>query len=131
GIALWDVLAECDISGASDTSIRNPVVNDFGAIFAAAPVRAVLITGRTAYRLYERLCSARYDVPFFYLPSPSPANCAMGMEQITGSYRELLLRFLDKVPAAAWKTAPSADHSENHGETVPVPSPGSRSGTAR
>ncbi|MDR1389564.1 MAG: DNA-deoxyinosine glycosylase [Treponema sp.] len=98
GIALWDVLAECDISGASDASIRNPVVNDFSAVFAAAPVRAVLITGRTAYRLYEKFCSARYGVPFFYLPSPSPANCAMVMEQITKSYRELLLRFLDNVP---------------------------------
>jgi hypoxanthine-DNA glycosylase len=98
-IALWDVLAECDISGASDTSIRNPAANDFSAVFAAAPVQAVLTTGRTAYRLYEKLCSAKYGAPFFYLPSPSPANCAMSMEQITAAYRELLLRFLGEAPA--------------------------------
>jgi hypoxanthine-DNA glycosylase len=94
-IALWDVLAECDISGASDASIRNPAANDFGPLFAAAQIRAVLTTGRTAYRLYERLCPAKYGAPFFYLPSPSPANCAMGMERITAAYRELLLRFLE------------------------------------
>jgi hypoxanthine-DNA glycosylase len=93
-IALWDVLAECDISGASDASIRNPAANDFGVIFAAAPVKAVLTTGRKAYRFYEKLCAAKYGVPFFYLPSPSPANCAISMEQIAERYRELLLRFL-------------------------------------
>jgi hypoxanthine-DNA glycosylase len=103
-IALWDVLAECDISGASDASIRNPAANDFSVIFAAAPVQAVLTTGRTAYRLYEKLCSAKYSAPFFYLPSPSPANCAISMEQITKTYRELLLRFSGEVPAV--KTGP-------------------------
>jgi len=92
-IALWDVLAECDISGASDSSIRNPVANDFSAIFSAAKIRAVLTTGKTAYGLYKRLCSEKYPAPFLYLPSPSPANCAMSLERITGIYRELLLRF--------------------------------------
>ncbi|WP_417193441.1 uracil-DNA glycosylase family protein, partial [Bifidobacterium pullorum] len=28
GIALWDVIAECDIDGASDASIANAVPND-------------------------------------------------------------------------------------------------------
>ncbi|MDR1930657.1 MAG: DNA-deoxyinosine glycosylase [Treponema sp.] len=89
-IALWDVLAECDISGASDASIRNPVANDFGPLFETAEIQAVLTTGRTAYGLYGKLCSARYGAPFFYLPSPSPANCAMSLERITELYRELL-----------------------------------------
>jgi hypoxanthine-DNA glycosylase len=92
-IALWDVLAECDISGASDSSIRNPVVNDFSAIFETAAIRVVLTTGKTAYNLYDRLCSAKYSAPFYYLPSPSPANCAMSLEQITGIYKKTLLRF--------------------------------------
>jgi G:T/U-mismatch repair DNA glycosylase len=93
-IALWDVLAECDITGASDASIRNPVANDFSVIFGAAPVRAVLTTGKTAYTLYRTLCAATYPVPFFYLPSPSPANCAMSLERITGAYREFLPRLV-------------------------------------
>jgi hypoxanthine-DNA glycosylase len=90
-IALWDVLAECDISGASDSSIRNPVANDFSAVFETAAIRAVLTTGKTAYKLYARLCSAAYNAPFYYLPSPSPANCAMSLEQITGIYKNFLL----------------------------------------
>jgi hypoxanthine-DNA glycosylase len=93
-IALWDTLAECDISGASDSSIRNPVANDFSGLFKAAAIRAVFCTGKTAYTLYARLCSAQYPAPFFYLPSPSPANCAMGPEELSAAYRKLLLRFL-------------------------------------
>ena len=31
-IALWDVLESCDINGASDASIRNPVPNDMNVI---------------------------------------------------------------------------------------------------
>jgi hypoxanthine-DNA glycosylase len=93
-IALWDVLAECDLSGAADSSIRNPAANDFSAVFAAAKIRAVLTTGRTAYRLYDKLCSAKYDAPFYYLPSPSPANCAMSLEEITGIYKALFVEFL-------------------------------------
>jgi hypoxanthine-DNA glycosylase len=90
-IALWDVLAECDISGASDSSIRNPVANDLSPLFETAPLQAVFTTGRTAYTLYQKLCSAHYNAPFFYLPSPSPANCAMGMDQLTATYRKALL----------------------------------------
>jgi hypoxanthine-DNA glycosylase len=93
-IALWDVLAECDITGASDSSIRNPLPNNFDNVFEQAAIQAVLTTGKTAYTLYHRLCSANYPAPFFYLPSPSPANCAISLEQMTGAYRKLLLRFL-------------------------------------
>ena len=32
-IALWDVLASCEIQGAADASIRRPVANDLRPIF--------------------------------------------------------------------------------------------------
>ena len=35
-IALWDVLKECDIDGASDSSIKNAVPNDLSIIFDKA-----------------------------------------------------------------------------------------------
>ena len=54
-IALWDVLAECEITGASDSSIRNPVANDLSVILDHAPVQAVFTTGATAWKLYTRL----------------------------------------------------------------------------
>lgn len=89
-IALWDVLHSCDINGASDSSIRNPVPNDFAPLFAAAPIRAVYMTGKTAWNLYRKFCAPLYQLPFFYLPSPSPANCTISFERITAEYRKTL-----------------------------------------
>lgn len=37
GIALWDVLASCEIAGASDASIVDPVPNDLARILDIAP----------------------------------------------------------------------------------------------
>ncbi len=44
GIALWDVLASCEIDGADDGSIRSPVPNDIGLILQAAPIRKIYTT---------------------------------------------------------------------------------------
>ena len=44
-IALWDVLASCEIEGASDASIRDAQPNDLARIFDAADIRAVFATG--------------------------------------------------------------------------------------
>lgn len=44
GVALWDVLAECTISGASDSSITDPVPNLLEEVFRAADICAVFTT---------------------------------------------------------------------------------------
>lgn len=50
GVALWDVIASCDIAGSSDASITNVVPNDLSRILDAAPVRRIFCNGGTAYR---------------------------------------------------------------------------------
>lgn len=92
-VALWDVIASCDIAGASDASIRNPVPNDLTAILGDAPIGRILTTGMTAARLYRRLiaprlASAGFDVPMTPLPSTSPANARMGLDALVAAYRE-------------------------------------------
>ena len=86
GIALWDVLKSCDITGASDATIKNETPNDLGRIFAAADIRRVYTTGRTAERLFKkhfkRECTALY--------SPSAANCAISFERLCEDYRRIL-----------------------------------------
>jgi hypoxanthine-DNA glycosylase len=88
-LAMWDVLAECDIEGAADSSIKNPVANDFTPIFKTAKIAVVYTTGNTAYKLYKSLCAEKYGIPFRYLPSPSPANCAVKFEKIVEAYSVL------------------------------------------
>ena len=54
-IALWDVLAVCDIAGASDASIRNPVPNDIPWMLRRTRITRIYATGKTAFNLYEKL----------------------------------------------------------------------------
>ena len=90
-IALWDVLAECEITGASDSSIRNPVANDLSVILDHAPVQAVFTTGATTWKLYTRLQKPHTGIEAVRLPSTSPANCAVKMEALTEAYKAILL----------------------------------------
>ncbi|MBQ7689524.1 MAG: DNA-deoxyinosine glycosylase [Clostridia bacterium] len=87
GIALWDVVGACEITGSSDVSIRNAVPNDLGAVFAAAPVRAVFTNGKTADRLYDRFFGGAVSLPKYCLPSTSPANASYGFEKLLQEWK--------------------------------------------
>jgi len=86
GIALWDVLASCKITGASDSSIDDVVVNDFTKIFEIADIQAVFTTGRKATDLFKKHCEEKYRISPMYLPSTSPANCRMSQQELTDAY---------------------------------------------
>ena len=94
-IALWDVLAACEIEGASDASIRQPEPNDLSRIFSVAPIQVVFTTGAAAYRLYQKYQAPLTGLNAYRLPSTSPANCAVSLEQLAEAYREILL-YLDR-----------------------------------
>lgn len=74
GIALWDVLASCEIDGSEDSSIRKPVANDFAEILAKTRIQTVYTTGEKATSLYRKLCRAATGIDAVPLPSTSPAN---------------------------------------------------------
>ncbi|MCR4780285.1 MAG: DNA-deoxyinosine glycosylase, partial [Ruminiclostridium sp.] len=87
-IALWDVIAECDIEGSSDSSIRNVVPNDLSLILDAAPVSAIFVNGGTAARIYRRYQFPLTGREAVQLPSTSPANAAWTLERLTDEWRE-------------------------------------------
>lgn len=86
-IALWDVLASCDIEGASDASIANAQPNDFSRILGTAPVRRVFCTGATSARFYGKLCEPDTGIAAEKLPSTSPANAAWSLPRLVEAYR--------------------------------------------
>ncbi len=75
GIALWDVLAACEIKGADDSSIRKEIPNDLSGIIAESAVRAVFTNGRKASYFYGKYSAASIPAKWISLPSTSPANC--------------------------------------------------------
>ncbi len=90
-IAMWDVLKSCDIKGADDSSIINPVPNEVGRILSAADIKAIFTTGKKATDLYRKLCYPVTKRSSVYLPSTSPANCRnYTPETLVEAYRVIL-----------------------------------------
>ena len=91
-IALWDVIAACDITGSADSAIRNAVPNDIPALLDRCDARGVLLNGKTAAALYEKHFS-HLTVPSWVLPSTSPANAAWSLERLTAAWGPVLRKF--------------------------------------
>ena len=87
GIALWDVIASCEIENSSDQSIRQAVVNDLSEIFETADIRAIFLNGKAAYRLYRKY----HENEAVCLPSTSPANAAWSMEKLEKAWSVILI----------------------------------------
>lgn len=86
-VALWDVIAECDVTGSSDASIQNAVPNDLAPILQTARVRHVYTNGATAHALYRKFLAGRVPLPETQLPSTSPANAAWSLERLIEAWR--------------------------------------------
>ena len=85
GIALWDVLHSCRISGANDASIKEPEANDL-RIFPH--IRRIYTTGKTAWKLYKTLCFPLTNIPAVYRPSTSAANRGLWpLEKLIEAYK--------------------------------------------
>ncbi len=86
-IALWDVIAACEIEGSSDASIRDAVANDITPILANADIRHIFVNGKTAAALYEKYILPQVGREAITLPSTSPANAAWTLPRLTEVWR--------------------------------------------
>lgn len=89
-IALWDVLASCEIRGASDASIIEPVPNDLARILDAAPIGHVFATGAKAHAFCRRFNGEllrERGICLTGLPSTSPANARVRLLELVEAYR--------------------------------------------
>ena len=90
-IALWDVIASCDIDGSSDSSIRNVTVNDVFGIVSQSRVERILLNGRTAERFFKKHIGKSSGVEVLTLPSTSPANAATSLETLISVWRKAII----------------------------------------
>lgn len=89
-IAVWDVIASCDIAGSSDASIKNVIANDMNRILEHANIRRIGVNGTTAYRLFLKYCMRDGMPKVCRLPSTSPANAAWDVERLKEAWKESL-----------------------------------------
>lgn len=88
GIAIWDVYAECSREGSLDSAIRDPALNDFGALKLLAPgLRRVCFNGKTAAKSAPVLTAMGYAIDT--LPSTSPAF-TLGFERKLALWKAVL-----------------------------------------
>lgn len=96
GIALWDVLAECERPGSLDAAIVADSVraNDFAGLLPEMPaLRAIAFNGSAAEQAFRRhvlpaLPSVRVEL--LRLPSTSPAHAARSLRQKLAEWQQLL-----------------------------------------
>ncbi|MBR3044724.1 MAG: DNA-deoxyinosine glycosylase [Oscillospiraceae bacterium] len=86
-IALWDVIASCEITGSSDSSIRNVVPNDLTPIFKTAQIRQIYVNGGTAAKYYDKYQKPVLQRDAIRLPSTSPANAAWSVERLVSVWQ--------------------------------------------
>ncbi len=91
GIALWDVIASCEIEGSSDSSIKNVKVNDLSKILDEADVRQIFVNGKTAEKYFKKYTKAQIGRDAITLPSTSPANAAWSVDALIEKWKVIKL----------------------------------------
>lgn len=88
-IALWDSIHACDISGSSDSSIRNAEPNDFSQLLGEADIRRIFTNGSTSHKIYMKYIYPLTGREAVQLPSTSPANAAWSLERLAEAWQQI------------------------------------------
>lgn len=91
GLALWDVIASCDITGSSDASVKNAVPVDIARVMQTADIQAVICNGALSGRLYTRYLQNITGIEATILPSTSPANAAWTLPRLVEIWGRALI----------------------------------------
>lgn len=86
-LALWDVIASCEVTGSSDSSIKNAVPNDISRILDQADIQAIFVNGKTAEKFYHRYLYPTIRREAICLPSTSPANAAWSLSRLIEAWQ--------------------------------------------
>lgn len=87
GLALWDVIAECEIEGSADSTIKNVKANDLSIILQNSSVERIYVNGKTAEKYYNKYTLPKTGIKAVCLPSTSPANAAWSFEKLVEAWK--------------------------------------------
>lgn len=89
-VAVWDVIGQCEITGSSDSSIRNVIPNPIQKILDATKVEQIFVNGKKAEQLYKQYIYPVTKRNALCLPSTSPANASWNLEKLTEAWKIIL-----------------------------------------
>ncbi len=86
-LALWDVIASCEITGSSDSSISDVTANDLSVIIKSSKIEKIFVNGKTAEKYYNKFTYPETGIKAICLPSTSPANAAWSFEKLVDAWK--------------------------------------------
>lgn len=89
-IALWDVIAQCKITGSSDASVKDAVPVEIAQVTGVAAIDRVICNGALAAKLYRQHLQPLTGIEAEIAPSTSPANAALSLERLVQAWQPLL-----------------------------------------
>lgn len=88
-IAVWDVIASCNIKGSSDSSITDVVPADIGKIVRESKITKIFTNGNKADSLYKKYIYPDIEIEAIKLPSTSPANAAYSLDRLLEEWKKI------------------------------------------
>lgn len=86
-IALWDVIESCEITGSSDSSIKDVVPADLSIILKTANIENLYANGDKAFKLYMKYTYPITKREIIKLPSTSPANAKFTLDKLIANWK--------------------------------------------
>ena len=86
-LALWDVIAQCEIEGSADSTITDVTANDLSVILENSNVKRIFVNGKTAEKYYNKYTYPKTGIKAVCLPSTSPANAAWSIEKLVEKWK--------------------------------------------
>lgn len=88
-LAVYDVIYSCEITGSSDSSVKNVVPSDLKPIIANSKITKIFVNGRTAEKYYKKYQSKETGIECEVLPSTSPANASYSLENLISAWQKI------------------------------------------
>ena len=86
-LALWDVIASCEIEGSADSTIRDVTANDLNEIIENSGIERIFVNGKTAEKYYNKYTFPKTKIKAVCLPSTSPANAAWSFKKLVEAWQ--------------------------------------------
>lgn len=90
-IALWDVISSCEITGSSDSSIKNVIPNDLSEILKKSKIKRIYVNGKTSEKYYNKYIREKTGINAVCLPSTSPANAKCTLEKLQEEWKRIFI----------------------------------------
>lgn len=85
------MIAQCEIQGSSDASIKNVIPNDLSVILNNCHIQKIFVNGKTAEKHYIKYIYPTINTAAVCLPSTSPANAAWSLDALIAAWSVIRL----------------------------------------